>query len=156
MNVEISIPEQWSVDSQSLYLLSLPRVNRSCTCERNIHVKGRLLVNGSGTYEQDLQLTSATPRVNGTNAHDNALKHIILCLSTYHDYLARPYHIPCDVRQAIPYTMWCPPGHSIYHAMAARPYHTPFLARQAIIYTMPCPPSHTIYYAKPHALPARQ
>ena len=37
-----------------------------------------LLVNGSGTCEQDLQLTSATPRVNGTIAHDNAFMHVIL------------------------------------------------------------------------------
>ena len=62
---------------------------------RTMHVKGPLLVNKSGTCEQDLQLTSATQRVNGTIAHGNALKHVILQLSTYHD-------IP---RQAIPYTM---------------------------------------------------
>ena len=95
VNVETSIPEQWSINLQSLYLLSLPRVNRSCTCERNMHVKGPLLVNGSGTCEQDLQLASATPRVNGTIAHGNALMHVILYLSTYHD-------TPC---QAIPYTV---------------------------------------------------
>ena len=34
-------------------------------------------MNGSGTCEQDLQLTSAT-RVNGTIAHGNALMHVIL------------------------------------------------------------------------------
>ena len=49
------------------------------------HVKGPLLVNGSDTCEPDLQLTSATPRVNGTIAHGNALKHVILYISTYHD-----------------------------------------------------------------------
>ena len=54
-------------------------------------------------------------------------------------YLARPYHIPCDVRQVIPYTMWCPPGNSIYHAMAARPFHIPCHAYQDILYTMPSP-----------------
>ena len=46
-------------------------------------------------------------RVNGTNA----LEHVILFLFTYHD-------IP---RQAIPYTMPCPLGHTIYHVMPVRP-----------------------------------
>ena len=63
--------------SQSLNLLSLPRVNRSCTCERNMHVTFPLLVNGSYTREQDLQLTSASPHVNGTIAKGNAIKHEI-------------------------------------------------------------------------------
>ena len=88
---------------------------------------------------------------------------------------ARPYHILCYTHQAIPYTMPCPPGHTIcpwghniYHAMLARPYHTscyvypgytiyhamssqsiPCHARQAIRYTMPCLPGHTIYHAMP-------
>ena len=69
----------------------------------------------------------------------------------YHAMSARPYHIPCDARQAIAYTMPWPLGHTIYHAVPTRPYHTPFLARQAIPYTMPCPPGHTIH----HCLPAR-
>ena len=50
---------------------------------------------------------------------------------------ARPYHIPCHVRHSIPYarqaityTMSCPPGHTIYHAMSI----------QVIPYTMSCPP----------------
>ena len=110
-------------------------------------------MNGSGTCEQDLKLTSATSIVNGTIAHGNfALMHVILYLSTYHD-------IP---RQAIPYTMWCPPGHIIYHAMAARPYHTSCHAHQSISYIMPCiarpcnipcyaSPDHTLY----HIMPAR-
>ena len=84
-------------------------------------------------------------------------------------YLAKPYHIQCDARQAIAYTMPWPPGHTIYHAVPTRPYHTPchcqamqytmlclaspypipYYARQAIPYTMPCPPGHTIYHAMP-------
>ena len=101
-----------------------------------MQVKGPLLLDGSGTCEQDLQLTSATPR--------KALKHAILCLSIYHD-------IPC---QAISNIMRCPPGHSIYihHAMAAWPYHISCRAHQALPYIIPCPPGHTIY----HAMPARQ
>ena len=66
-------------------------------------------------------------------------------------YLARPYHIPCDVRQAMPYTIWCPPDHGIYHAMAARPSNISCCAHQAIPYTIPCPPGHSIY----HVMPAR-
>ena len=97
------------------------------------------------------------------------------------DMPARPYHIPCHAlpdhavyhvmhRQTIPYTMLCPPGHTIYHAMPTRPYHIPCHARQAIPYTMscivrpyhilcharqaipfsmPCPTGHTIYHAMP-------
>ena len=116
--------------------------------ERSMHVKGTLLVKGYCTCEQDLQLTSATPRVNGTIAHGNALKHVKVCLSKYHD-------IP---RQAIPYTIRCPPGHIIYHcqpghtiynAMTARPYHISCRAHLAIPYTIPCPPGHTIKYAMP-------
>ena len=124
-------------------------MNRSYTCERNMHIKEPLLVNGSGTCQQNLQLTSATPRVTGTIAHGNALKHVILCLFTYHD-------IP---RQAIPYIMRCPPGHtiyhvvparhSIYHAIASRPYRISCRAHQAISRTIPCPPFHTIYHAMP-------
>ena len=120
-----------------------------------MHVKGPLLVNGSGTCQQNLQLTSATPRVNGTIAHGNALEHVILCLFIYHD-------IPL---YAIPYTMRCQLGHTIYHAVPTRPYHTPFITHQAIPYTMPCPPGHTIYYANTmpcmlghtiyHAMPAK-
>ena len=69
----------------------------------------------------------------------------------YHAMSTRPYHIPCDARQAIAYTMPWPSGHTIYHAVPTRPYHTPFLARQAIPNTMPCPPGNNIY----HAMPAR-
>ena len=106
-----------------------------------MHVKGPLLVNGSGTCEHDLQLASAKPRVNGTKAHSSVLKPVILCLSTYHD-------IP---RQAIPYIMRYPPGHTIYQAMAARPYHISCRTHQAIPYSILCPRSHTIY----HVMPAR-
>ena len=95
------------------FIISLLRVNKSSKCERNMHVKGPLLVNGSDTCGQDPQLTAATPCGNRTIAHGNALKHVILCLYTYYD-------IP---RQAIQYTMQCPPGHTIYHVMATRPYH---------------------------------
>ena len=35
----------------------------------------------------------------------------------------RPYHIPCHARQAIPYTMACPPGNRTYHVIPARPYN---------------------------------
>ena len=150
--VEISIPEQWPINLQSLYLLSLPRVNRSYTCERNMLVKGPLLVNGSGTCEQDLQFTSATPRVNGIIAHANACNSIT-------------FHIPVFTwhpRQAIPYTMSCPPGNSIHHAVATRPYHISCRAHQAISYTRPCNMpcyvslDHTLYHimsARPNYIP---
>ena len=88
-------------------------------------------------------------------------------------YLARPYHIPCDARQAIAYTMSWPPSHTIYHAVPTRPYHTPChtlpghaiyhaMPRQTIPYTI-CPPGHTICHTMPcqpghtiyHAMPAR-
>ena len=80
---------------------------------------------------------------------------------------ARPYHIPCHVRQSIPYarqaitfTMSCPPGHTMYHAMSTqvipytmpcppRPYQIPCHASQAIPQTMPFLPGHTIYHAMP-------
>ena len=55
----------------------------------------------------------------------------------YHATSARPYHIPCDARQAIPNTMPWPPGHTIY-IMSCPPGHT---------ITIPCPPYHTIYHA---------
>ena len=109
-------------------------------------VKGPSLVNGSGTFEQDLQLTSATAHVNGTIAHGNALKHVTLCLFTspghtiYHVMSARPCHITCDASQAIAYTMPWPQCHTTYHAVPTRPY-----------YTFPCPLGHNIY----HAMPAR-
>ena len=142
--------------SQSINLLSLPRVNRSCTCERNMHVTVPLLVNGSCMCEQDLQLTSASPHVNGTVAQGNAEKHEIhVGISTYH----------AITRQALSYTMPCPPGHTIYHATSpghtiyhvmparrytmpylARPYHMACHARQAISYTMP-------NFARPHHIP---
>ena len=85
--------------------------------------------------------------------------------------------------QAIPYTMPCPPvhtvcpsGHNIYHAMPTRPYHischvypgntvyhaitrqAASYASQAIPYTMPCPPVHTVCPSGHnicHAMPTR-
>ena len=44
-------------------------------------------MNGSGTCEQGLHLTSATPHVNGTIAHGNALKHVIRDL--FHVFLSK-------------------------------------------------------------------
>ena len=70
--------------------------------------------------------------------------------------LARQYHIQCNARQAIPYTMPCPPSHCINHAMPARPYHIPCHAFKAKPYTMPGLPSHTIYHAitdRSHQMP---
>ena len=130
-------------------------MNRSCTCEWNMHVTVPLLVNGPCTCEQDLQLTSASPHVNGTIAQGNAIKHEIhISISTYH---AIPH-------QALSYTMPCPPGHtitshpSLCHARQeisytmpylARPYYTPCYARQAISYTMPnlARPYHILCHA---------
>ena len=131
--VENSILEQWYIYSQSLKLLSLPRVNRSCTCERNMHVTVPLLVNGSCKCEQDLKLSSASPHVNRTIAQGN--KHEIhISISIYHD-------IP---HQALSYTMPCPSTHTTYHAI---PLHAmPCHARQAISYTMP-------YLARPYHMP---
>ena len=59
----------------------------------------------------------------------------------YHVIPARPEHITCHARQAIPYTMPCTPGHTINHAITCQaiPY-----ASQAIPYTMLCPPVNTI------------
>ena len=62
-------------------------------------------------------------------------------------YLARPYHIPCDARQVIPYTIPWPPGHTIYHVMPSKSYHIPYHGRQAIPYIMPCQPGHIIHHA---------
>ena len=100
----------------------------------------------------------------------------------YHALPTRPNHIPCHcppdhtiihaitrqaiaytifASQTIPYTMQCPPGHTIYppghniyHAMPARPYHISHhvylgntiyhdMPSQAIPNTMPCPQSHS-------------
>ena len=56
-------------------------------------------------------------------------------------YLASP-HIPCDAHQTIPFTMLCPPDHTIYHAMPAN--HIPCHACHAISYTYhPARPHHT-------------
>ena len=112
-------------------------MNRSCTRERNMHVMVPVLENGSCTC--DLQLTSASPHVNGTIAQGNAIKHEVhISISTYHAIL----------RQTLSYTMPCPPGNTRYHAILL----------QAIPYTMPCPPGDIIYYAIscyaiPYALP---
>ena len=170
MNVEKSIPELWSINSQCFYSLSLPRVNRSCTCIRNMHVKGPLLMIVSGTCEQDLQLASATTRVKGTIAHSYALKHVILCLSSYNNIprQAIPYTMRCSqachAHQAIVYTIPCPPGHTICHAMPTRPchvlYQAPCLACQAITiyHVMPARPYHIHCDARQailyHAMPA--
>ena len=68
-------------------------------------------------------------------------------------------YIPCDARQAIPYTMCCPPGltipcdacKAIPYPMPGPPDHTiiPSDARQAILYSMRGPLGHTIHYAMP-------
>ena len=54
-------------------------------------------------------------------------------------YLILSYHIPCDAHQAIPFTMQCPPDHTIYHVVPARPCYIQCHARQAIPYT--CDPA---------------
>ena len=70
-------------------------------------------------------------------------------------YLTRPYHIPCDARQAIAYTMPRPPGHTIYYAVHTRPYHTvrpcniPCYASPDHTYIILCPLGHTICHAMP-------
>ena len=87
----------------------------------------------------------------------------------YHAMPARTYHIPCQARQAILYTMPCPPSHCINHAMPARPYHIPcyaFQAKpytcqacQAIPYTMPYLIGHTKCHARqllPYTMPCLQ
>ena len=109
-------------------------MNRSCTCEWNMHVTVPLLVNGSYMYELDLQLTSTSSHVNGTIAQGNAIKHEIhISISTYH----------AISRQALSYTMPCPPGHTIYHAIPL----------QAIPYIMPCPPGDIISHIPCHISP---
>ena len=127
-----------------LQLLSLPRVNT-------------LLVNGSCTCEQDLQLTFASPHVNRTIAQGNAIKaEVHTSISTYHGIprqalsYARPYYISCHtypgriIHHAMPARQYHIPchislGHTICHAMHGRPYHT-------ICQTSP---AHTIYHAMP-------
>ena len=154
---------------QSLNLLSLPRVIRSCTCERKMLGTVPLLMNRSCTCEQDLLLTSAAAHVNGPIAQGNAIRHEIhISISTYHA-------IP---RQTLSYTMPGLPGHTgpyhtsrgqrVYHAMPARRYHIPchisightiYHVMPTRIYHVPCKtsPVHTIYYVMPdrsyHALP---
>ena len=126
-------------------------MNRNSTSELNMHVTVALLVNRSCTCEQDLQLTSASPHMNGTIVQGNAIKHEIhISISTYH---ATP-------RQALSYTMSCLPCHTIYHAMPAKRYHIPchISPGYTICHTMhgrpyhiPCQtsPGHTIYHAMP-------
>ena len=99
-----------------------------------------LLVNGSCMCEQDLQLTSASPHVNGAIAQGNAIKHEIhISISTYH-----AIH-----RQALSYTMPCPSDHTIYHATS--PGHTIYHAGygMGMIYQngMSSPPGDIIYHA---------
>ena len=139
-----------------------------------MHVMVTLLVNESCTCEQDLQLTSTSPHVNGTICEPKAInshKHLhIPChtspgLIIYHAMPARPYYIPCHAHQAIEYTMLFPPGHTTYHAKPARPEHITCHAHQAIPCTMPCTPGyticqpgHTIYHAmstSPYHMPVR-
>ena len=127
VNAEISIPEQWSINSQSFYLLSLPRVNRSCTCEWNMHVNAPLLVNGWTEPPSDIGHSMCE--------RDYSPWQCLKACNTM------PFHIPWHTS----------PGHTIYHVMSARPYHISYRAHQAIPYTIPCPPGHTIY----HAMPAR-
>ena len=86
---------------------------------------------------------------------------------------AKPNHIPCHAHNAIPYTIpctsgmpytvSCPPGHTIYHAVhcQAMPYTMLYIARpcpipsnacHAIPHAMPCPPGHTNFHAMPAKL----
>ena len=88
---------------------------------------------------------------------------IMPCLpghTIHHSLPARPYHIPCHARQAIPYTMPNPMPylhvHTIYHAMPVRPYYTMRCTQDHTISharpyhnTMRCPPGHTIHHAMP-------
>ena len=108
------------------------RLNRSFTCEWNMHVTVPLLVNGSCTCEQDPGHTIY-----------HAISHQTIAYTM--PYLARPVYIRCDALKAIPFTMPCPPDHIIYLAMPFRPYHISRHARQIIPYTC-----HT---ARPHHIP---
>ena len=134
--------KQWSINSQSLYLLFLHRVNRSCTYEWNIHVKGPLLVNyecvlyiwtghstdiGHSMCEQDYSLWQCLKACNTMPFH--IPWHTSPGHTRYHAMSARPYLIPCDTRQAIAYTMPWPPDHTIYHSLPAKPYHIPGLQK---------------------------
>ena len=118
MTVESTIPEQWYIYSQSVSLLSLPRVNRSCTCERNMHVMVPLLVKGSCMCEQYLQL--ARPyHIPWHFLPGHTISHAITCHIIYrHAHQAIPYAMPWLPGHSI--CLW---GHNTYHAMPARPYH---------------------------------
>ena len=61
-------------------------------------------------------------------------------------YIIRPYHILCHARQAIPFPMPFPLGHTKYHVIPIRPYHIPWVP--ARINDIPChaSPGHAIYH----------
>ena len=103
MTVESTIPEQWCIYSQSVNLLSLPRVNRSCTCERNMHVTVPLLVNGSCMCEQYLQL--AWPyHIPWHCLPGHTISHAITRQAISYTVMpTRLYHLACHGCQAIPY-----------------------------------------------------
>ena len=91
--------------------------------------------------------------------------HTSIGYAIYHTMSASPYHILCDVRQAIPWYMVWTDGHRTVYGMACRgmswlyhipcqptkPYHNTMRSRQAILYTIRGPPGHTIH----HEMPAR-
>ena len=59
-------------------------------------------------------------------------------------YLSRLYHIPCHIsRHAITYATPCPAGHIIYNATSRMPYHIPCHAHKPIHYIVP-------YITRPH------
>ena len=137
-------------------------------------------MNGSCTCEQDLQLASASPHVNGTIAQGNAIqhenistyhaiprqalsytiytRHAIQCTMPYHTMPATRYHIPCQI--------WL--GNTICHVKPGRQYpiscqtspgHTIYNTMPTRPYHIPChtPPGHTIYCVMPdrpyHTIP---
>ena len=117
-------------------------------------------MNRSGTCEQDLQMTSATPHVNGTIAHGSALKHAILCISTYHDIprLAIPYEPQHDKTNKVacaPSKDSDQPGHPLYAQLVAKdprfsmwtsdwPDAQADLGKHVILFVLSCCSSYTM------------
>ena len=129
---------QFTVTAQSeqeLFMSTEHSCNGPSTCEWVLYVW------------MGLQLTSASPHVNGAIAQGNAIKHEIhISISTYH-----AIH-----RQALSYTMPCPSDHTIYHTTS--PGHTIYHARygMGIIYpnSMSSPPGDTMpYLVRPYHMP---
>ena len=161
MNVEVSIQEQWPINSyyliaqseQEIYVWTEHACKRPSTCERVRYVwTGPPTDISHSRCERDDSpwqclkacntMSLYIPRHLARPIHTYTMR-CLLGHTIYHVKPARPYHIPGHGRKAIPYIMPCLPGHTIHHFLPTRPLH------------ISCPPGNSIYCAEPLALPAR-